>query len=328
MGVEDKIIGDIEYVIQYLIEVLKKRNQLDLLYKGKHGSTDISKYIYRLYSRLGSPFQTHLLDILDLIVNPDSSSYITKVLSEYKKSLSKAEHVIKECEFANVFKQGGWVGMTIIGNLGGVKRRLYVNCDPAHVHKVMETLMKAHTEHGFFRRCRHCGAYFTTRPGKELPSGKRYAGNKCPNPDCLKERKGIIQLKFSDPDTADITDLVRTDKIVLYLDDDPISLKIAVSVLKKCEGYLNEEVPKFTNKLFKGIGFAREPGEEHKRYVKEHMREIASFGKFMSLVISRYLVAWAVKRRRIPDKNEIREIAKEIYHYKLKERHMYDFGEP
>ena len=80
MSVEDKIIDDITYVIEYLLEVLRKRNEMSLILRNDYKT--LQNYIYSLYNRLGSDFEMHLLDILDIIVNPHSTDYITKVLGK------------------------------------------------------------------------------------------------------------------------------------------------------------------------------------------------------------------------------------------------------
>jgi len=73
---------------------------------------------------------------------------------------------------------------------------------------------------------------------------------------------------------------VRSDAAVLYLDKKhvPVVSILLKSVLAELKDDLNEEIPLFTKKLYKGVGFAEDPGKG------------MSFGVSRSQVIAEALV--------------------------------------
>jgi len=254
----------------------------------------LQSIIYNLYHR-DPKLAGYFNDIKGIEVKTEYAEEVRKLDTIFKDRLKQAYdlvHIHTDMFTINTRNRGGsltgWVQVNPKFDLD-VTRRMYLNVMPEHINLVVFALVNLML-HGF-------------------------QSNKLPQ----------IIFKFPNPVCGTQRELIRADKVVVYYGNDAETHKILSEWSHAMGKYFHSDTPLFTTKIVDGVGFAYEPPPEQHEYTVKHTGEMASFGSFMSLVIGRYLHAWILHNKKIPNDAEMHQIAAEIYHYKLMKEHKYKF---
>ncbi|MFH1181463.1 MAG: hypothetical protein V1702_00735 [Candidatus Woesearchaeota archaeon] len=293
MDTRSKVITDIELAIRECLSVLRAhfpQIYLELIARryNKGGvETPVSHIIYRLYNA-DPKIAQYFKDILGNEVKEQYSERVKALNKFFIEALERARYIVEQYRSVLDINYGsGWIQVNPKGRLE-TTRKMYLNCEPAYIDKVIGELVKLMI-HGFVN----------TRPA--------------------------IIFKFPNPSNADMRVLIRSEKIVVYYGNDQLTHGVLADWAGMMSKYFRENAPLFTKKAREGVAFAYEPSPDQQEYAREHTGEEASFGYFMSLVIARHLYTWCILHQRIPGAIEIRQIAIEIFEDKLMAKHKYKF---
>ena len=309
------VVRDIAYSIREVIRVLDRGGRLNELFDLKEFKK-IQDEIYELYNK-DAAMVLFLNDILQQEGQERYYEVLRKEITKFKQALILSETIVRSKNNLQIVRHGIWIQVNPEYAVDA-KRRLYINCQPEYINHVVNYL----------------ATYLAQGHAKYI-------------------------FKFPDANSIRLNapaELVRADKLVIYYENDAQTHEFLIKILQTLRHYLRIDVPLFTHKIENGIAFAYEPPPEVHEYVQEHTGERASFGMFMALVIARYLQAWVVAHRRCPDckerlpvgamvcprcgapvaqrradmhdipnEQEIKTIAEEIFTFKLKQRHNFQF---
>ena len=240
-----------EFIIQDIVVLIKAALKLlarDRIINWLNSPKAAAKRIYELYN-FDRTYREDIWEIISLKSNPNLRTKYGKTVKEFTRSIEIAKQLCKEYE----------------GNILGIRSvKPYFHC-----YSIPET-----KENGVIHR-----VYFNPNPIKLhevieviINSFLEYS------------KVGLVNSDFKFWSTASINTIARCDKVVLYTNTN--FFKFIKSKFRIIEGVMNDDVPRLTIKLAKGIGYSRDPSEENIEWLQQ---KEASFGEFICLVINYYI---------------------------------------
>jgi hypothetical protein len=108
----------------------------------------------------------------------------------------------------------------------------------------------------------------------------------------LPKPKGVMQLKFSNPNVIDEGNLTRCERIVLYISDRNTGVAMAAKIKSLPQKFFHKKTPRFTHNIARGRSWAYNPTK--KGHLKSLIWELGleddtaalSYGYFMAHAIA------------------------------------------
>ncbi|HIG93196.1 MAG TPA: hypothetical protein VJI32_05815 [Candidatus Nanoarchaeia archaeon] len=311
MGSAEKVLYDIQFIIITLLDHLQKKNQQDVLLRGDIKL--IKDKLYELYS-FDYRFHEKMLDIVDGDIHPRDSRSISAEFRVYQHSLRKAAALCIDGYNRGILsvpsRQNGWLYTGIknrkkhINNIGG---RIYLNCQVesipqviSHIIDCMELELKAPMQCASCRQRAQPYEILCSRCNKYLP------------------RTYPVVIKFIDSDelpASEMMEVLRPEKVVLYIFPWPIVLKNILGWLQEIRHLFHAQVPLFTQKMMDGVGYAPEPTAKQKERYRSDSgdRKTTSFGNLLCFLIAKVICTWSSEEKRIPTQKEILTLSNWVY---------------
>ncbi len=323
MAIEKDVVYDINFILQRLIHHLQRKEQTHLLID--NDIEEVQEILYALYS-FDYQFDSHLIDVVDCAIHPDKKQAIKKKLAFYKAALQKTERECLSGEAERILsapnRKNGWfyTGIPNRQKFGKeIKGRIYLNCKirsiPIVVYNIIQQMKR---ELAFEDQCPECREF--------LPPFTIF----CPKCRVYLPKTFPVSFKFLDPEDLgahDYAEVLRPDKVVLYIFPSARILKIITAWLKKMEMHFHPQVPLFTKQIIDGVGYAPEPTEEQKKQYRaaSGKRGGTSFGGLLCFLVAKVICTWCHDEEKIPNNSELATISSWIYKEILIERYKIEF---
>ena len=322
MDTKEKILDDLVFIIEELLEHLESKNEISLL--SEKNVEVITEKLYNLYS-FDYRFKEIVVDVVDCTIHPTKKARVKNELAIYKKSLVKAENLCLEAIRRGILnkieKINGW-DYIYISDFEKYKKyvgsRIYLNCTAEAIPDLMlQIIRKIKEQLEINLSCSFCG--LQARPYEII----------CNNCKKFLPRVYPLSIKFIDPQSLNenqLAEILRPDKIVLYIYPWPNLVqeltKWFTPLLKR--GFY-EDVPLFAKKIANGIGYAPEPTSKQKNLYESDGGTSKSFGSILSFLIAKVVCRWVDDKREIPKKEDIMSIAEWTYEKIFKDRYKLEF---
>lgn len=268
---EEKVIRDITGILKETIKQLQARHELYLLLDDSNKKR-IMYFMYDLYN-VDNYIARELQDIAAREGQAARDIEKDRLHSAFKQQLEKAYNLVKNHHPSLRIDCGYWIQVDPPQSIE-VRRRIYLNCRPEYIDTIVRVLLQ----------------YLLTNQARFV--------FKFPNFDDVRIN-GRLHQPHNDC-------LIRADKVVVYYGNDEPTHRVLEQFVQRYKNFLHPDQPLFTNRLVEGAGFAYEPTEDMHGYFGTHIKtkdpvtgreepERASFGQFIALIATRYLIAWAMK---------------------------------
>lgn len=288
---EKKMVADVEFAIAELVKHIEKQRR-KLYGPGRVEQDEIKRILYNIYNR-DAKMNYMLRDMYGELklrwrykreVYDKNKRFVEKLKTAETWSKNVAAYY-KDNIFVSYDREFCKV-ITASFDYKNV-RRLYLNCDPEHIEKVVKSLLDFLSEsRGLVK----------------------------------------LQFKFPRHDVAEkhIGMLIRTDKLVIYYRADDMDTHFKLhDMVGRLRGYLKPSTPLFTRLTgHEGAALAFEPPPSAQKYAGPR-GEVLSFGEFIAAVIAEELSGWCIANSKHPSGGEIRSIAENIVLNRLSKEHGY-----
>lgn len=323
MSSTEKVLYDIQFIIKALLNHLQKKNQLHFLLNGD--VTTIKEKLYELYS-FDYRFQEKMLDIVDWEIHSKSKGSITAEFKKYKNALGDAEAVCLEGYQRGILspprRSEGWFYIGIKNrqlharNIGG---RVYLNCRVDYLPQVIQHIIN-HIERELNQEvaCNNCR---TVARKYEII---------CRDCQWYLPRTYPVIIKFLNPQELrdeEIAEVLRPEKVVLYIFPWPVVLENLSRWLTEIDHLFYDQVPLFAKKIAPGVGYAPEPTAKQKELSQKDggNKKTASFGELMCFLVAKVICTWASEEHRVPTDRDIITLTEWTYKEVMRKKYEIEF---
>lgn len=318
-----KIISDIHAVLAELIIYFDKKKDLSLFQRRE--VKKISSLVYHLYS---TDFRYYhaFANIVEGIIHEDKKEDITTEIQFYRKQLETAIGISESYKKPGIIPapglEEGWIYI-YSDKRRSVREnfpifRLYLNCKLDKLVEVVGFLvakMSYELQKECF--CSHCGEEGI--PGSFLCSKGH-----------LLPRNTPLNFKFHSPFALSDTSYVhflRPEKITLYAVNSPTVLKELIGLMKSHPAWFESQIPFFTTKVCKGVGFAPNINTaQEEKFFQETSQHSRSFGDFISIILAKTLTEFYLQYHRLPRGDEIMAVSEHTFEEELKNKYKLEFS--
>lgn len=314
MKPSEKVKKDIIFILNRLMDYLHQHHQESLL--TNYNIKAVENILYRFYS-LNYRYKNRFIDLFQGTIHPRHQKILEQEIILFQSSLIQS---LRLCNRAAAKK--------IISSPNASRKFIHVGIPSREVHKKMMGCR-------LYLNSRFDSVHILIQRIIERIDQEMKREVKCPKCERMADKilcdicgtylpkSYPINFKFADPYSEIYwpSQLMRADQIVLWL---PSEKKIVRDVLNWFNGMksnFNEEVPLFTHRLDKGIGYASETTKEHKNYYGS----MVSFGQMICFLIAESLSAWCLHNKQIPEEKDYSKIANWIYREVMRKRHKIKF---